>query len=982
MSSRECRAPAPCGSLPLPRMLVLTPSHASPCSLQTGNKIDPHTYETLYMQEVHYASEFVTRQFELNIEQSRGEEEALRAELRESDPACYAVLVARAQRAKANRLSWWDQDVEEGFALESSVYINHGMGSGETSTVGALLHEGVLGWIRAVHEAREGAVMAAMAAAEAEAAKGVQDPEEGSMDAADRSPADENRIVHSSFFGSTTGSTSTSSVSSVVLDAALLNGIRIALPTLLVPFETVLAQAGPEHAEALQAAHDSARVQLEANLLASLKGYAYTMGIPVEGGQASMGATGSDHFQAGLQGGEDITFPVVDTDGLVPSTLSFTFDPALGFTLSNSQTGSMPRGYMSGFSYLPAQADAQEEAEQDGMDGAEEAGSGSSGDSDIILSEAIRSFAGLALGEACTGVGGGGMESLFQASADSTGYGEGGSSYGARLSSGPSLAESAAHHAASASSALSGILLQLLPSSSSSRHVTGTTGGAMQGRAEGTEQGFPVTRLFGKEQQEEDSSCSSSTAGSVLPTGDQDQGQQEEAEFEEGELCEELAGECGEELLIRQAAAAAASASLDKTVELGILAPESSAVQQLGQGSSSAEDESEEAQEEDEEKQAAVPLSVHALASAGGFGTAFSEVISNLLGGAGGMVGVPVRLAPPASASLLSSFTTLAAKPDSPVTVPLDDDTHSGMPLPLSLPGEEAAVAKGEVAEQEAPPPASPSRIAPTMARVFSPQAHAQTPTRSTALAAPGTDARVKAARATLSFPNLPPLPTASTARGSSGAESLEASQMQGRQSFSLRAAEALKMFDAAVNGAGAPAATAPISISTSSRAALQGSVVSDARALVKAAARSPTALAPAPVRASPPHAAPAGIASPAGQASKRMAPRPLPLPLGGGGLMEQQQQQHYEGFASTSMGLGMYKGLLQAPSSSSLVLPLSARSRVSSSSSSGTGTGAAASAGHGLLAGLISPVKLLPLPSATTATSSTAASYASFSGL
>jgi len=120
-----------------------------------GVRVDAHDYEEAYLREVQYASEYISEQASLLWWEEAEAERARRAAL---EPAALAVERARAQRASAARLSWWEQSLEEGFAMEGSV---EGFeAAGEGGTVGSALQSAVVRWMAEVGQARAAAAAA------------------------------------------------------------------------------------------------------------------------------------------------------------------------------------------------------------------------------------------------------------------------------------------------------------------------------------------------------------------------------------------------------------------------------------------------------------------------------------------------------------------------------------------------------------------------------------------------------------------------------------------------------------------------------------------------------------------------------------------------------------------------------------------------------------------------------------------------------
>lgn len=144
------------------------------CPLIAVQEVWPHLYEEAYLSVVHEGSEYIA---EATL-RAWSEDEAIRRETLAGLPA--AVLAdeaARVRRARATRVSWWAQDVEDGYvypaadaseglprsesvsSLDSALSLASapeqqqlqqqllgGAGAGASATVGSLLQHLVRGW--------------------------------------------------------------------------------------------------------------------------------------------------------------------------------------------------------------------------------------------------------------------------------------------------------------------------------------------------------------------------------------------------------------------------------------------------------------------------------------------------------------------------------------------------------------------------------------------------------------------------------------------------------------------------------------------------------------------------------------------------------------------------------------------------------------------------------------------------------------------
>lgn len=87
-------------------------------SVETGRAVPPHDYEKVYLSEVSFATEFINTQA---IEGWAAEAATRAEELAAMTPDERAILDAKEEEAKMQRIAWWDQDVEEGVVLLPTV---------------------------------------------------------------------------------------------------------------------------------------------------------------------------------------------------------------------------------------------------------------------------------------------------------------------------------------------------------------------------------------------------------------------------------------------------------------------------------------------------------------------------------------------------------------------------------------------------------------------------------------------------------------------------------------------------------------------------------------------------------------------------------------------------------------------------------------------------------------------------------------------
>jgi hypothetical protein len=99
-------------------------------SVETGRAVPPHDYEKVYLAEVSFATEFINAQA---IEGWAAEAATRAEELAAMTSEERALLTAKEDEAKAQKIAWWDQDVEEGVVLLPTVDIKSSEG-GAVST--------------------------------------------------------------------------------------------------------------------------------------------------------------------------------------------------------------------------------------------------------------------------------------------------------------------------------------------------------------------------------------------------------------------------------------------------------------------------------------------------------------------------------------------------------------------------------------------------------------------------------------------------------------------------------------------------------------------------------------------------------------------------------------------------------------------------------------------------------------------------------
>ena len=124
-------------------------------SVETGRAVPPHDYEKVYLSEVNFATEFINAQ----AIEGWTEEAATRAvELASMTTEERAVLTEKEEEAKAQKVAWWDQDVEEGVLLLPEVNMTSPLSnveSAKTFSLGESIAHFISSWLSFAKEAEK-----------------------------------------------------------------------------------------------------------------------------------------------------------------------------------------------------------------------------------------------------------------------------------------------------------------------------------------------------------------------------------------------------------------------------------------------------------------------------------------------------------------------------------------------------------------------------------------------------------------------------------------------------------------------------------------------------------------------------------------------------------------------------------------------------------------------------------------------------------